>query len=115
MKKILIIHIGSFIGTFFALFVLFTLEFIGKIPKKDPLFIEIGMTVLGFVFLISVAAMWIYAVKLVLHYWNEKTSIENLIFIASLLIGNILGAYLIFYAYRDRLKEKGATGTPLDN
>src|SRR5882724_8323191 len=100
MKKLIIVHIAAFAGMLVLMFVLYIrVDLTHNASKRAPAPLEVSLDILGLVFLITALLLWLWAWCVLIRHWNVQTTERNLIGLAALLIGNILGAYFVLYVY----------------
>ena len=106
MKKLIIIHIASFIGIFLFMLGLYFFTPGNAVSNHVPVPIEVSLDIVGIVFLITAMLIWLLAWWVLVKQWNAQTIEQNLVAIAALIIGNIFGAYFVLYVHREKPRKK---------
>ncbi|PYL63715.1 MAG: hypothetical protein DMF25_09640 [Verrucomicrobia bacterium] len=108
MKKVVFVHIAAFVGMLILMFALYIrVDLSHNTWKRAPIALEVILDMFGFLFLITALLLWLWAWCVLIKHWNTQTTERNLIGLAALLIGNILGAYFVLYVHnRDVLRHR---------
>ncbi|SRR6266404_6051033 len=108
MKKVVFVHIAAFVGVLILMFVLYVLvDLTDNTSKRAPIALEVILDLFGFLFFITALLLWLWAWCVLIRQWNTQTIERNLIGLAALLIGNIVGAYFVLYVHnRDVLGHR---------
>jgi formate hydrogenlyase subunit 3/multisubunit Na+/H+ antiporter MnhD subunit len=99
-KKLIALHIGSFVGVFILMLVLYIIVDLIKVTPEAPFLIKVCLDILGVIFLTTAFLLWLWAWFVLIKQWKTQAIEKNLLAVAALLIGNIFGAYFVLYVHQ---------------